>query len=329
MLHLLNGGCTEAVLAQTSVPGVRFSFRDVLIAGPTPAVNGSQWRRIRSEHLAQAYGVEPEQCEKDFARQDELFDSFSRHDEVTLWFEADLFCQANLLYVLDWCAHHDLGAAKLSLICIGEFPGRPNFRGLGELTPEELASLFPDRSEVTTRQLELAARAWQAYRASDPQELERLLQTDTAELPFIKDALQLQLERFPSVRNGINRIENQGLKLIAAGFEKFADLFPRFVEAEADYGLGDAQFWNVLQRLTRGAHPLLNNVDGDDNTEPNEDFAFAGRTLKITDAGKAVLNGEADALSLNGIDEWLGGVHLVGDTNIWRWDEVKGRLVRA
>lgn len=324
MFHLLNGGATEALLAQTSIPGVRFSFRDALIAGPTPSIDGADWRRIRANHLAEAYDVEVEKCETDLARQDETFASFSQHDEVTLWFESDLFCQTNLLYVLDWLAAHDLGDTRLSLICIGEFPGRPNFRGLGELEPEELASLFPKRSELTASQLELAVRVWQAYRALSPLELEGMLRSDITALPFLKSALQLHLARFPSVRNGLNRVENKALELIAEGFSKFGDLFPRFIEAEPNYGLGDAQFWNILQRLTHGPQPLLLTSNGE---EVDTISSFVDHSFAITDDGKAVLQRRADAVSLNGIDEWLGGVHLVGRTDIWRWDERLEKLV--
>jgi hypothetical protein len=318
VLHILNGETTEAILSQTTVGGDRFSFRDALIAGPAPAVNESEWRRIRAAHLAEAYGVEVVNCENDFARQQQIFESFAAHEEVTLWFESDLFCQANLLYVLDWCAQRH-PETKLSLICIGEFPGRPKFRGLGELTPQELSSLFDKRIEVTGAQLELAARAWQAYRSEDPQELERLLQTDTSALPFLDAALRLQLTRFPSARNGLNRIQSTGLELIGKGFTGFLDLFSRFVAAEPDYGLGDAQFWNVLQQLKRGASPLLL---ADSNESTMSESAFA-----ITDAGRSVLNGAADRVTLNGIDEWLGGVHLQGNANIWRWDEIEEKLV--
>ncbi len=318
MLHILNGESTEAVLAQTAVSGQRFSFRDALIAGPAPAVNGTDWRRIRAAHLAEAYGVEVEKCENDFARQQQIFESFNDHEEVTLWFESDLFCQANLLYVLDWCAHRQ-PATKLSLICIGEFPGRPNFRGLGELTPPELASLFDKRIEITDSQLALAARAWQAYRSEDPRELERLLQTDTSALPFLDGALRLHLTRFPSTRNGLNRIESTGLELIGQEFSRFVDLFSRFVAAEPDYGLGDAQFWNALQQLKRGPSPLL--------MEEIKEAAMYESAFAITDAGRSVLSGAADRVTLNGIDEWLGGVHLQGHANIWRWDEARAKLV--
>ncbi len=318
MLHILNGEATEALLAQTSIRGERFSFRDALIAGPAPAVNGAEWRRLRAAHLAAAYGVAMEKCESDLAHQEDVFESFNEHAEVTLWFEADLFCQVNLLYVLDWCRHRELNS-KLSLICIDAFPGRPNFRGLGELTPPELASLFDERREVTAAQLELAARSWQAYRAEDPRELERLLQADLSLLPFLKGALRLQLARFPSVRNGLNRIESAGLELIDTGVRRFVDLFPRFTAAEPGYGLGDAQLWNALRQLTLGKSPLL--------LDASEGERMSEHVLAITDIGRTVLRGAADRVTLNGIDEWLGGGHLQGHANIWRWDEQRGELV--
>jgi hypothetical protein len=34
-----------------------------------------------------------------------------------------------------------------------------------------------------------------------------------------------------------------------------------------------------------------------------------------------VLRGEADQVALNGIDRWVGGVHLQGPEARWRWDE--------
>ena len=33
------------------------------------------------------------------------------------------------------------------------------------------------------------------------------------------------------------------------------------------------------------------------------------------------LAGEADQIALNGIDRWIGGVHLQGHHVPWRWDD--------
>jgi len=34
-----------------------------------------------------------------------------------------------------------------------------------------------------------------------------------------------------------------------------------------------------------------------------------------------VLAGKADHVALNGVDRWIGGVHLDGPDSRWRWDE--------
>jgi len=49
--------------------------------------------------------------------------------------------------------------------------------------------------------------------------------------------------------------------------------------------------------------------------------------LRLTDAGARVLAGEADHVSLNGVDRWIGGVHLQGDGARWRWDDGTESLV--
>ena len=46
-----------------------------------------------------------------------------------------------------------------------------------------------------------------------------------------------------------------------------------------------------------------------------------------TDTGREVLEGRADHMALNGIDRWLGGVHLKGGKVAWRWDRASERIV--
>ena len=37
--------------------------------------------------------------------------------------------------------------------------------------------------------------------------------------------------------------------------------------------------------------------------------------------GFRTLAADADHVELNGIDRWVGGVHLHGEATPWRWDE--------
>ena len=43
--------------------------------------------------------------------------------------------------------------------------------------------------------------------------------------------------------------------------------------------------------------------------------------VRLTASGANVLAGRADQIRLNGIDRWIGGVHLEGRDVQWRWDD--------
>ena len=67
-------------------------------------------------------------------------------------------------------------------------------------------------------------------------------------------------------------------------------------------------------RLARARNPLL-------VAEPADAPLDGDTLLALTDTGARVLAGHADHVALNGLDRWIGGVHLVGPDAAWRFDE--------
>jgi hypothetical protein len=53
----------------------------------------------------------------------------------------------------------------------------------------------------------------------------------------------------------------------------------------------------------------------------------AAQQISITAAGRAVSRGDLDAVRLNGVDTWRGGVHLSGAEAAWRWDPARKTLI--
>lgn len=324
MLHILDGESTAGTLKQTDVPGEKFPFRDALIEGPAPiGVEGLEWRRMRAQHLSDYYGLDEAKAANELELQEQAL--VKDHDEVILWFEHDLFCQVNLLYLLNWFTQHEPNGTKVSLISIDRFPGIEDFRGLGQLNPQQLAPLFGTRHQLTPQEWELGTKAWQAYCSPEPTRIVEVLRTDLSALPFLKRAFELHLRRFPSVHNGLGNIEQAGLDLIADGSARFGDLFPRFGAAHPVYGLGDCQFWLALKRMGDAKEPLLRISDGSHGELTSQ--SLLDKTFELTSAGRDVREGKADFVTLNGIDLWLGGVHL-REGNVWRWDETKQAVKR-
>jgi hypothetical protein len=210
----------------------------------------------------------------------------------------------------------------LSLICIGEYPGIARFCGLGQLTPDQLGSLLDTRQRIRPEQVQLARAAWRAFTSAEPTAIEAVLAGDTSALPFLAGALVRHLEQFPSARNGLNRTESRALEAVAAGHATPVAAFLAVMATEERPFMGDTTFWQYLKGLADGPHPLLTMEPAGEGTE-----GLPGHRLALTETGRQVLAGERDRVRLNGIDRWLGGVHLQGPEAAWRWDEERRRLV--
>ncbi|HEY9501768.1 MAG TPA: DUF1835 domain-containing protein [Pyrinomonadaceae bacterium] len=324
-LHIVNGDSTAGTLKVGGIKGAIFSFADALISGPAPAnIDRRRWRETRATHLSNLYGTSFAECQRKLLQQEVALESFCQHEEVVLWFEHDLFCQLNLLSLLAWFGRVEKGRTRLSLINIGSFPGRPDFRGLGELNPDELLSLFPTRQAVNPNQLRLAADAWNAFCSPDPTRIEDFVKKDVSEITFLSDAFNAHLRRFPSVTNGLGHVEKTALTMVQNGVETFVDIFLKFGDLAAVYGLGDLQVWLTLISLTEGKKPLLR-LEQVDHAGIRRIQASPRARFVLTDDGHDVLSGTADYARLNDFDIWLGGAHLTNST-LWRWDEDAKKL---
>jgi hypothetical protein len=333
MMHVTNGDSTGGSLERSGLPGAVLAWRDVLHDGPVPAdVSPEELRAVRARFVADMGWGDYGETLAGFTARDAALAEYAAHDEVTLWFEHDLYDQLQLLQILDFLTGRDPSDTRLSLICVDSHPQVTPFYGLGQLTPEQLATLFPARQHVTDEQLQLARRAWKAFRSPNPETLETLLATDTTALPFLHDALLRQLEEFPSVEDGLSRTERAILEIVAAGERRPGPLFRAWMEREQAPFMGDASFFARVHDLSRGPSPLLTASGSADGafTLPadwNDMAAFQAQELEVTPTGHTVLSGNADWIHLAGIDRWLGGVHLHGPEAQWRRSRQDGRLV--
>ncbi len=326
-LHVLNGDAVRSSLEHSDVPGAFAVYAEILHEGPVPPDAGTRaWREARSRYLSARGYLPYADAVRNLEVWDAKLETFTDYDEVVLWFEHDLFDQLLLVRHLDWFARRSLGRTALSLICIGEFPGFEPFHGLGQLNPEQLTSLLGTREPVTPAQLALGARAWRAFTASDPTEIDALVRTsDTRALPFLNGALRRFLEEYPALETGLPRTERHLLELLATGQSTPEALFIAEQRFEERVFMGDTTFWLRVLDLAAGATPLVS-LD----VEPLGDRAMPRGMVAITEAGRATLAGAADWVRLNGFDRWLGGVHLFaapGGNVQWRYDR-KAALVR-
>jgi len=321
-LHIHTGDSAADQLRQTSVLGDMLVWCDPVIRGPVSSEwSTAEWQENRARFLVddKQHATEIAAIQR-LAASDEHLERFREYREVVLWFDPCWFCQTILIRLLDWFARKDLGGTTLSVICPGSFPGIENYIGLGQLAPDQMAGLMDRREEITSGLLELGQRAWAAYCSTDPAEVEALLSTDTTALPYLKAALSDHLKRFPAITNGLNIVEDAILKTtVRLGRKRVARIVGEVMSSSP---WSDVMVADHLQAMALGSHPLIDVVDASALTPP-----FAKVDISITQDGQAVLAGKLDNVRLNGIDRWLGGVHLQGNEAAWRWDDELKSLV--
>jgi hypothetical protein len=330
MLHITNGDSAAGSLRASGLPGAVLPWRDLLHDGPVPAgLTLEELRPVRARFIADQGWDAYDATLTDFQQRDARLANASDEDEIVLWFEHDLYDQLQLLQLLDWFAAHP-PQGRLSLLCIGAHPDVASFTGLGQLTPAQLAALFPQRRTVSAAELTLGQTAWAAFRAPDPTTIERLLAIDMSALPFLRAALTRHLEEFPDTRFGLARSEQNIVQAIADGAERPRDIYRASQRSEETLYLGDWSVWTRLTALAHGPTPLVAQHDGapfraSTIYPPTDDFL--AQRLMVTPAGQEALAGRLDWIATHGIDSWRGGVHLRTPDRVWRWDATSRGLV--
>jgi redox-sensitive transcriptional activator SoxR len=328
-LHVTNGESAGNTLRHTSLGGAVLSWNDVLHEGPVPAVPRAELLRRRAAFLSGCGWGSRTAIRASLERRDgQYLDALREGVHVVLWFEHDLFDQLQLLDALALAG--DVGVAP-ELIVVSSFPGKPAFRGLGELSRDELETLWPARAVAGPEALAAAAAAWAAFCSSDPAALAALgTATIHAEpLDALAPALARLLEEIPAPGDGLSGTERGALEAIAAGAATPAAAFLAAQEREPAPFQGDAWFYRTMAGLGGGPNRLVEAQDGGPLPAPpplGDGTVFLRVPLRLTRAGQAVLRGEADRVELLGLDRWVGGTHLTPE-NAWRWDPAGRRLV--
>lgn len=285
LLHVVNGDTVRTGLEACGLDGQTGVYADVLHEGPVPADFGASAMAIRARFLARSGYALYDDALDQLRNWQAPLDHHADHDEIVLWLEHDLFDQ--LLLIRHLAFFERAGRRDgLSLVQADTF--------LGVMMPAELGALLPRRVAVTSAQLATGARAWAAFTDADAGALAGLLETDLGALPFLRVALLRFAEEYPAADDGLGRTERQVLMLLAERARPFAELFHANAKLEEAAFLSDAVLRARLHRLAAARVPLIT----------------PGLPISITDAGRDVLAGRKNAVALNGVNRWYGGVHV-------------------
>ena len=311
-MHVLNGDATLTLFRQSDIPGEIVVCREMMCEGKVICTDDmAAFFETRAKHLEQYYGIDRQTYFANVVKELEKLKTAGEYDEIVLWFEFDLFCQINLLFILHYLRTQVIRLPKISLVSIENHPEVADFRGLGLLMPYHFPALLQERVYLEEADLQLAAHAWEAYCKGDPPELEAISQHATSHLSYLGPALIAHLQRLPAVDNGLNAIQSYFLRKLSLSSLRWYDLYAQFWDDMKIYGFGDFQLDIYIQRMRSAG--IIEQQDV---------------MLSITSLGREVLNNEenyTDYISLQ--HRWLGGLQLLD--NPWRWDDASKHVVKV
>ena len=252
ILHILNGDSTLTGFKDTGLEGDTMVWREVLSEGPLEMnIAGAHFWETRAKWICKTFDDNAYEYQRDMVAP--LSKLSEPHEEINLWFEYDLHCQSNMLGVMNFLKQQtDLSGPAFYLTCPHEFPGKPNFGGMGELNGEELLYLFDSiRVRLTEIDFIIAAETWEMYVKHDAEHLKQYLAETKfwGSLHCLKTALEAHLKRLTYNAQGLNYIEQKLLEIYQSGIKNQQEICIAFWETEKIYGLGDLEVGLYLQRL--------------------------------------------------------------------------------
>jgi hypothetical protein len=318
IVHVCNGDATADNLSLADLPGEIRVWADALDVGPVLPVGDDEHHRARGAFLArQGHGSESEATRR-LAEWDRELDEAATAEELILWYEHDLFDQLALVRILARLARRGL-PTTLTIVSIDRHDAVPNFLGLGQLDPVQLAELWPRRTSLSRDAIDEAVTTWIAVTAADPRALPFLARRVKA-MPFLAGAIERHLEEYPDPTSGLSRTERQMLAAIARGEGTGAALMQASHAIDPRYPLTDTLLVSTLRTLA--ACGLIEGAPAQGTT-----VALDQIHASVTQLGRQALAGAIDRVHEAGIDTWRGGVHLHGRGPVWRWHGSERRLI--
>ncbi|MEM8506546.1 MAG: DUF1835 domain-containing protein [Bacteroidota bacterium] len=250
LLHITNGDSFTERLKTLPLKGDIITWREMLCEGKTLSTVGSEsfWK-TRFEFLNKNYKVSKSWFLEKTLKEYRSLCNHKQQDRIVLWFEYDLFCQINMLAVLSWLKTHRRHA-EISLVCSGKEDETDRLYALNELSDEQLLTLYENKTVLTQDDIEYADYVWQLYCSDNPIRLENLADFDNFQFKYLSEAVEAHLQRFPSIKNGLNTLENKILQVAVAEKPKSKkELTGQILSDQGFYGFGDTQYDRIITSL--------------------------------------------------------------------------------
>ena len=245
--HILNGDALVDRFSATGLKGEMVVARECLIEGDLSGDTLDAFYQTRANYLAAAYGENQKDYFKEVAREFDKLKAAPNPSEFNLWFGYDLFCRANMWFVISLLQSLTI-QKQIFVVYPYYLKGRDIWQDFGNANPDKLVFCFHHRVLFTNKDLQLADELWKAYKNSDLARLSQLSKQQSDCFPYLEEVCQAHIDRFPT-QNTKSRPEKVVEELLADVHIDFPTVFNEFFKREGVYGFGDLQVKRIYDKL--------------------------------------------------------------------------------
>ncbi len=236
IFHITNGDCLAEDLKKTSIEGKIIVCREALLIGDLKADSLEEFWEIRAKSISEDYNVSKESYYEKSVLEFEKILNIPEGSEVNLWFEDDLFCQANLWFCVSLLSNiKDLKIYRI-------FPKTTtenHWKGFSDSDNYNLEESLESRILFNENDIKLALNLWKAYQNNDIDYLKQLSENQSICFHFLKEVIESYININPE-----DFIKNQ----IENGLKDFDSVFKKFQEELGIFGFGDLQVKKIYEK---------------------------------------------------------------------------------
>ncbi|TJY33342.1 DUF1835 domain-containing protein [Pontimicrobium aquaticum] len=247
-LHITNGSSLTNYLKDLNFSGDFLTWHEMLCEGPTfEQIDSQEFVETRRSFLNKFYNIDIHEYQ--FHKELKVFDNVNTYSKIILWFEYDLFCHINLMAAISLLKQKQV-YLPLFLVCSGRIKGEKDFKGISELTENQLLDHYEAKIELKDSDIKLAQKIWRIY-CNENHNLLKPFITQSSSFKYLNSCLKAHLKRFPDTKSGLCRLEKHILEVVRDSHVTSTHHLTGYIlNYQGYYGYGDIQIMRMIHNLS-------------------------------------------------------------------------------
>ncbi|GHN00444.1 hypothetical protein WSM22_19330 [Cytophagales bacterium WSM2-2] len=243
--NILNGDSLAYSFPDAKIKGDTIVVREALIDGDLSGNNLHDFWHSRATSI----GVTAAEYNNAVVKEFERIMNAPDNSEFNLWFEYDLFCQANMWFVISLIDNLPIKKKVYAVYTSHLSKTSKHFwNGFGNANSDELKVCYANRIPLDENEMHFGRDLWTAYKNGDLEVLTNLSQHPPAAFPYLQEVVKAHVDRFPN-DGSQGRPEKVLADIIKNVSTDFHQVFNEFRNRESIYGFGDLQVKSLYDKV--------------------------------------------------------------------------------